>query len=214
MTAASLSSPSIVNGLLDSARILDFEVPYTRQQIDDACRQICQGNEHRQRLRPSGRLARRRDDGRVGSKNADQRRHRGVGLAGVFHSRGAHAGNSHDLRQVVPPRASDRADPKQGSRSLYDLHAVQACRGGGGLQRRAHARLPRPDCRGHRCQFLHGRERRNPHPDPRLFSQRESPGARSSISLGAVATTSSSAPSCPTNWRPPTRPLSPAPPSK
>ncbi len=73
------------------------------------------------------------------------------------------------------PAPEHRADPGQGVRALHDLHDVQARRRGRGLRRRADARLARPARRGHRRQPVSRHQRRIAHPDAGLLSRTGSP---------------------------------------
>ena len=67
--------------LFKSAEILDFEIPFTVAQIDQACKDACARNGPDGRSHPSDRLARLGDDRRGGPEHEDSRGDRGVGLA-------------------------------------------------------------------------------------------------------------------------------------
>ena len=92
--------------LIASGRILGFEIPYSAEQIDAACR------EHHD---PPG--------------------HRLLGLAQPVRRRPAepHEGRAPGQCALEAPAPGNRADRRQGRWAVYDRHPVQARRGGRGL---------------------------------------------------------------------------------
>ena len=113
-----------------------------------------QGQQAHRLLRAADRLARQRDDGRLGPDHQDPPGHRRLGLGLVFPHGAAAEGHPPDDSAVSPPRSGDGAGQDQGGRSLHDLHAGEAPRRAHGLRRRADVRLARPGCRVHRRQHL------------------------------------------------------------
>ena len=155
--------------LRNSARVLDFEVPYSAAEIDAAKAQTLQKNGLRRRLCAADRLARLGDDGRLGAAQQDPSRDRGVGLAELFRPRPADEGHPPRPRRISPARSGDRAVAGQGGGPLHDLHHLQASRRAARLRRRDDARLAGPRRRMHRRQHLLRQGRRHPHADRRLL---------------------------------------------
>ena len=119
--------------LINSARILGFEVPAAWTSSTAATQRGHRLKQHRRRLCPADRLARRRADGRRGAGDQNPPGDRGLGMAGLFLARGARQGHPHEMGEMGAPGAAYRADPGQGGRALHDLHDVEARRRGGGL---------------------------------------------------------------------------------
>ena len=59
--------------LHESARMLGFTIPYSVAEIDEACRDAAARTGLHRRLCAADRLARQRDDGRVGPEQPHQR---------------------------------------------------------------------------------------------------------------------------------------------
>ena len=78
--------------LHESAKILDFEIPYSVAELDKAAREVLRANKLDRRLCPPDRLARQRADGRRRATDQDQCRHRRLGLGLVFRSGRAREG--------------------------------------------------------------------------------------------------------------------------
>ena len=95
--------------LYDSARILDFEIPYSVAEIDQACRDVVEANKLVGLLRAPDRLARQREDGRLGAGDQDPSRHRGLGLGLLFPDGAAPQGHPPDIAEVSPARSATRA---------------------------------------------------------------------------------------------------------
>ena len=164
--------------LINSAKILGFEVPASMDDLARATLEVVAGQQDRRRLCAADRLARRRADGRLGAGQQNPPGARLLGLAGLFLAGGARQGHPHDLVALGPSGAEHRADPGQGVGPLHDLHDGQARGRGAGLRRRADARLARPARRGHRRQYLPRDQRRIAHADAGLLPQRHHPPDR------------------------------------
>ena len=171
-----------------SAKILDFEIPYSVAEIDAAKQLVLDKNGQKDAyVRP---IAWRgsRDDGRLGAEQHDPSRHRHLGMAELFRSGAAAEGHPARSRRIPPARSDDRAVPRQGRRPLHDLHHLQASRRAQRLCRRHDARLAGPRRRMHRRQHLLRQGRQDPHADRRLLPRRHHPadrdraGARSAAS--------------------------------
>ncbi len=116
--------------LFESARILGMTIPFTEEQIFDACNEAARAqNIIDAYVRPVV-YPRQRDDGGVGAEHQHPCRHRGVAMGLLFRSGGEDEGHPPRHFRLAPARARHRADPGQGGGSLHDLHHVQA-RGGG-----------------------------------------------------------------------------------
>ena len=111
-----------------SAKILDFEIPYSVAEIDAAKKLVRRQERQEGSLCPPDRLARLGNDGRLGAEQHDPSRHRQLGMAELFRSRAAAQGHPARSRRLSPARSEDRALPRQGRRPLHDLHHLQACR--------------------------------------------------------------------------------------
>ncbi len=121
------------NRLINSGRILGFEIPFTADQIDAACYETLKANGLTEAyIRP---LAWR------GSEMlAVSAQHTKIHLAiavwpwpsyfGDDRMRGIRLGHG----RMEAPIAGNRADRGQGNRSLHDRHAVQTQGGGGGVR--------------------------------------------------------------------------------
>ena len=126
MAARSSSRTEHAERLKRSAKILDFEIPYSVAEIV-AAKQLVRRQERQEgSLCPPGRLARLGDDGRLGAEQHHPSRHRLVGMAELFRSRAAAQGHQARPRRISPARSEDRAVPRQGRRPLHDLHHLQA----------------------------------------------------------------------------------------
>ena len=70
--------------LFNSARLLDFTIPYSRRRDRRGLPRAARPEQPFRRLCAPGRLARQRDDGRLGAEEPHQRRDRHVGVAVLF----------------------------------------------------------------------------------------------------------------------------------
>ena len=129
--------------LINSARILGFEIPCTAEQIDAACNAVLAANGLTDAyVRP---IAWRgsRDAGGGGAAHEDPPGDRRLAVAELFRRRpdGGHPDGDGGVEAAV---AGDRADRVEGDRALHDRHA---CRSTGrrtrGLRRCADAGLAR-----------------------------------------------------------------------
>src|ERR1700757_3728015 len=68
--------------LRNSARVLEYEVPWTRKEIDEATRAVVKANDLAVGLHPADRLARLGGDGRVRDRHDGASRDRAVGAGG------------------------------------------------------------------------------------------------------------------------------------
>ena len=171
-----------------SAELLGFKIPYSVAEIDAATGEAVKRSGFTDCLCPPDRLARQRADGRLGAAE-----HRSISPSRSGNGRpisrpeSAEQGHPHDLRQMAPALARDRAHREQGRRALHDLHALQARGRGRRLRRCADARLARPDRRSDRAPMSSSASaasciRRSP-----TASSTASPGARSSSSPASAA---------------------------
>ena len=94
-----------------------------------------QGQQAHRLLRAPDRLARQRDDGRLGAGDQDPPGHLRLGLGLLLPDGAAAQGHPPHHRPVSPARSRHRARQDQGRRPLHDLHAREA-------PRRAHGLLP------------------------------------------------------------------------
>ena len=171
-----------------SAQMLDFEIPYSVAEIDAAKRLVLEKNGQKDSLCPPDRLARLRDDGRLGAEQQHPSRDRDLGMAELFRSGAAAQGHPARPRRLPPARSEDRALPRQGRRPLHDLHHLQAQGRAQRLCRRHDARLAGPRRRMHRRQHLLHQGRQDPHADRRLLPRRHHARApRSSWRSGAAS---------------------------
>ncbi len=109
-----------------SAKILDFEIPYSVAELDKAAREVIARQQADRRLCPPDRLARQRADGRRRAADQDQCRHRRLGLGLVFRSGRARERPAPEIRRLSPARPAHRAGREQGDRALHDLHHREA----------------------------------------------------------------------------------------
>ncbi len=119
--------------LIESGRILGFEIPYSLAEIEAASNEVVRAEHIKDGyVRP---IAWRGAEqmGVAAQIDQDPPRHRGVGMAGLFLARCEDEGHPHVLGQVGAAGAAHRADRGQGGRALHDLHALQARRRGGRL---------------------------------------------------------------------------------
>ena len=98
--------------LHESAKGLDFEIPYSVAEIDQACRDVVRANKLARRLCAADRLARQRADGRRGAGDQDQPRHRRLGLGLLFRSGGAHQGLAPHHRRIIADLTRARPRPR------------------------------------------------------------------------------------------------------
>ena len=158
--------------LIDSGRILGFEVPYSVAELDAAKAAMVARSGLPGLLCPPDRVARLRADGCLGAAVEDQRRDRGLGVGRLLQRPAPDAG---DLR---PAGTEHRAGARQGRRALHDLHDLQARRRGQGLRRRADAGLSRLPGRDHRRQPVPGHRTARSTPRRRTASSTASRGGR------------------------------------
>ncbi len=97
-----------------SAKILDFEIPYSVDEIVAAKKLVVDKNGKKERLCPPDRLARLGDDGRLGAEQHNPSRHRraGNGRAISIRSSGSKASGSISPNIAGPIRRPRRASPR------------------------------------------------------------------------------------------------------
>ncbi len=100
--------------LKNSARILDFEIPYSVAEIDAAKKLVLEKNGSEGCLCASGRLARLGNDGRLRAEQQDPSRHRdrGNGRAISIRSSGLRASGSISPNTAAPIRGPRPASPR------------------------------------------------------------------------------------------------------
>ena len=155
--------------LIDSGRILGFEVPYSAAELDAAKAAIVAKMGFKDcYVRP---IAWRGSEqmGVSAQHSQDQRRDRGLGMGRLLQRPAAHP------RHLRAAGAQHRPGARQGRRALHDLHHLQARRRGQGLRRRADAGLSRLRRRDDRRQSVLRHRRRDPYPHARLLPQRHHP---------------------------------------
>ncbi len=140
--------------LIASAKMLDFEIPYSAAEIDQACTRCPQGQQADRRLCAPDRLARQRDDGRLGSEEQDPSGRRRLELGLLLRHGRTPARHPRGAGPIPAPRSGDDPLQGQGHRPLHDLHHREAPRRARRLCRRHDARLARPRRRMHRGQYL------------------------------------------------------------
>ena len=117
--------------LRKSARMLGFEIPWTRRRDRRRLQGGAQGQWPDRRLHAPGRLARVGADGRAARGHPAPRRHRRLGLGQIFRpSEIAAKGIRLDIAPWRRPAPYTAPVHMQGGRPVHDLHAVAAaCRG-------------------------------------------------------------------------------------
>ena len=186
--------------LYDGAKVMDFTIPYSVAEIDQACRETVKANKLTDcYVRP---IAWRGSEQMGVSAQATK-----IHLAVAAWDWGSYFPMEERLkglrlthRQVSPPRSGHGAGQDQGRRPLHDLHHRKAPRRARGLCRCSDVRLARPRGRVHRRQHLLHQGRRAAHADGRLLPRRHHARHRSSASPRSAGCRWSSAPSCPTSW--------------
>ena len=115
--------------LINSGRILGFEIPYTAEQIDAACNRGAGGERADRRVCAADRLARHGDAGGGGAADEDPSGDRRLAVAELFRRRpdGGHPAGDGGVEAAL---AGDRADGVEGDRALHDRHDVEAPGGG------------------------------------------------------------------------------------
>ena len=170
-----------------SAKILDFEIPYSVAEIDAAKQLVVERNNRPNAyVRP---VAWRGSEmmGVSAQAQHDPPRHRGMGMAELFRPGRAAQGHPPRSRRLPAPRPAHCAVPRQGRRPLHDLHDLQAPGGAQGLCGRHDARLGGQGRRVHRRQHLLHPRRQDPHADRRLLPRRHHPGDRDRSRPAAAA---------------------------
>ena len=127
--------------LINSARLLDYEIPWTRDRDRGGDARRDQGQQPAGRLRAADRLARLGGDGRVGHRHHRAPRHRPVGAGGAAVGAGARCRHQRHHGQVSPPVGRLRARPCQGGGPLPDLRHREGQGTQGRLRRCVDARL-------------------------------------------------------------------------
>jgi len=167
-----------------SAGMLGFEIPYTVAELDAVSRDaLGKAGYEDAYLRPAAW----RGPEQMGVSAQNCKIH--VGLAvwqwpSYFSPEARMKGINLDC-DLQPPRSQDPAGPRQSSRSVHDLHFVQARSRSKRLRRRADARLARPAGRDHGREYVPGDGRQNSHAEGGLFPQRDHPTDRDQARQGA-----------------------------
>ena len=162
--------------LRKSASLLGFELPWSVEEINAACKRGAEGQRPHRRLHAPGRLARRGIDGRVAPARPSRtwRSPPGNG-ANITTSANRENGIRLDIapwRRPAPytaPTASKAAGLYMIC-TLSQQHAEER-----GYRRCADVRLARAGGRSDRRQRLLRPRRRAPHADPRLLPRRDHP---------------------------------------
>ena len=158
--------------LIDSAKALDFEIPYTVAEIDQICRDVVAANKLSDcYIRP---IAWRGSE-QIGVSAQATKIHMAVAAwewGSYFPLEQRLKGIRLTMAKYRRPDPHDRALQEQGGRALHDLHHREAPRRARGLCRCADARLARARRRVHRRQHLPRQGRRHPHARSRLLPRR------------------------------------------
>ena len=95
--------------LFKSAETLGMKIPFTQDEINQACIEAAAGAEHQGWLYPPGGVPRQRDDGGVGPEHQDPCRHRRAGpgrpISARRKSSKASGWTSRDWRRPAPDTA-------------------------------------------------------------------------------------------------------------
>ena len=155
--------------------MLDFEIPYTVDEIDAACNEAMQANNLVDcYVRP---IAWRGSE-QMGVSAQLNKIHLAIATwewGSYFDPQGAAARHPHRFGAVSPARSRDHPRQGQGHRPVHDLHHREAPRREGGLRRCADVRLARPRGRMHGRQYLLRQGWRPAYADARLFPRRHHP---------------------------------------
>ena len=200
--------------LHESAKGLDFEIPYSVAEIDKACRDVVRANKLVDGyVRP---LAWRGSEQMGVAAQATK-----INLAIAAWDWGSYfdpAARTKGLRLTIgtlsQARPAHGAGQEQGGWPLYDLHHRETSRREGGLCRCADARLARADRRGDRRQYLLRQGRRAAHAAPRLLPRRHHAPHRHRARQAAWAEGGRARRSCQRRWRISPNASSPAPPPR
>ena len=111
--------------LIESARILGFEIPWTAEQIDAACNAVLAANGLTDGVCAADRLARDRDAGGCGAAHEDPFGDRRVAVAELFR-RCSDGGDPDGDGGVEAALTGDCADHVEGDRALHDRHACRS----------------------------------------------------------------------------------------
>jgi branched-chain amino acid aminotransferase len=169
--AARSSSTEHSERLKASAQMLDFEIPYSVDEIDAAKRLVLEKNGQKDAyVRPVAW----RGSEMMGVSAQHNKIHLAIASwewPSYFDpASGSRASGSISPNTAAPIR--DRAVQGEGGGPLHDLHDLQARGGAQRLCRRADARLARARRRMHRRQHLLRQGRQDPHADAGLLPRR------------------------------------------
>ena len=125
--------------LFRSAKLYHTDIPYSREAITQATKDVIRANGLERLLRPPARAPRLRRDGREPAGGAGQRRHRGVAVGRLPRRGGARAGRAHQGQQLAPQRAELAAGGREGHRAVHQLRPREGGEPEGRLRRGDHA---------------------------------------------------------------------------
>ena len=161
-----------------SAKILDFEIPYSVAEIDAAKKLVVDKNGKKEAyVRPVAW----RGSEMMGVSAQNNTIHLAIASwewPSYFDPEQRLKGIQARSRRISPARSAHRAVPRQGRRPLHDLHHLQARGRAQRLCRRHDAGLGRPRRRMHRRQYLLRQGRQDPHAAGRLLPRRHHPADR------------------------------------
>ena len=180
--------------LINSARLLDYEIPWTRAEIEEATRAVVKANRLQAGyIRP---IAWRGSEvmGVSAHRHLRASRHRAVGAGRPAVGAGARCRHQRHHGQVPPPVGRLRARPRQGGGPLPDLRHREGPGAEGGLRRCADARLEGRPRRIDRRQHLPGHRRQAGDAHAREFPGRHHPARRHGHGAASAAGRSRSAP--------------------
>jgi hypothetical protein len=154
---------------------LDFEIPWTVDEIEAAKYEVLKANGLTDAYVRAVAWRGAGEDMGVSSAKNPVAGHRGLGMGQLLRRREDEGRQARHL-QVEASLARDDPGPRQGGRSLHDLHHVQARGRGEGLFRRAVHGLSRLRGRGDGRQHLLREGWRGAHAQGGLCSSTASPG--------------------------------------
>ena len=160
--------------LVNSARILGFEIPYSPEQIDAASNQVLAANRLTDGVCAPDRLAWQRNAGGGGTAHQNSPGDRRLALAHLLRCR-SDGRHSHGHGGVEATVTRDGANRGEGDRPLHDRHAGEASCRAAGLCRCPDARLAWQRRRDHQCERVLRDGRRTAHPEPGLLPGRHYP---------------------------------------
>ena len=152
-----------IERLFDSAKIMMMDIPFTVDELVQACKDTVRVERAAVLLRPPDRVLRLRRDGAQHAAVHGDGRDRVLAVGCVPRRRRGHQGRAHEGQLVDPPRPQHDAAVGQDHRQLRELVAGQGRGAEGGLRRGRHAQPGGLRERVHRREHLRRPQRRAHH---------------------------------------------------